>query len=168
VTAQLVDLGNDIGLRLTGPSSAGAVFIVTLETTNAEFGIVRREVPVVLRAGTPQIESAWVSGWVTIGQDPFCNGAFPQGTNGTARIRVRLSEPVPPGRGLHERVFFAGGSSPFGFIPVTSMRQVGDREYEHQGLFCWGGPAGFLDYEVQFEDTDGTRSNVFRFRVPRP
>ncbi|AMW06367.1 hypothetical protein GEMMAAP_19405 [Gemmatimonas phototrophica] len=168
VVATLVDLGNDIGLRLTGPSSAGAVFTVTLETTNAEFGIVRRDVPVVLRAGTPQIESASVSGWAAIGQDPFCNGAFPQGTNGRARIRVRLSEPVPPGRGLHDRAFFVGGSTPFGFVPVTAMRQVGDREYEHEAGFCWGGPAGFIDYELQFEDTDGTRSNVFRFRVPRP
>ena len=168
VTAQLVDVGNDIGLRLTGPSSAGAVFTVTLETTSREFGVVRRDVPVVLRAGTPQIDGASVSGWASIRQDAYCNATFPQGTNGTARVRVRLSEPVPPGRGLHIRTLFSGGSTPFGFVPLTSMRQVGDREYEHESLFCWGSPTSFLDYELQFEDADGTRSNTFRFRVPRP
>lgn len=168
VVATLVDLGNDIGLRLTGPSSAGAVFTVTLETTNAEFGIVRREVPVVLRAGTPQIESASVSGWTALGQNASCNAAFPQGTNGIARVRVRLSEPVPPGRGLHVRTLFVGGSTAFVFIPLTEMLPVGDRVYEFSQGFCWGSPTSTLDYEVQFEDSDGTRSNIVRFRVPRP
>lgn len=168
VTATLVDLGNDIGLRLSGPSSHGTVFTVTLETTNAEFGIVRTEVPIILRGGTPQIESARVNSWTAINQSAFCNASFPQGTNGVARIRIRLSEPIPPGRGLHVRTLFSGGSTPYSFIPLSSLQQVGDREYEHEWGFCWGGPTGFLDYEMQFEDEDGRRSNTFLFRLPRP
>lgn len=168
VTAQLVDLGTDIGLRLTGPSSQGAVFTVTLETTNAEYGIVRTDVPVILRAGTPRIEAAWVDSWTAINQSAQCNASFPQGTNGVARVRIRLSEPIPPGRGLRVRTLWTGGSNAYSLVPLSVLRQVGDRVYEHEAGFCWGGPTGNLDYEMQFEDEDGTRSNVFLLRLPRP
>jgi hypothetical protein len=157
-----------LGLRLRGPSSGGESFLVTVETTDARVGTLRTEIPVRLDGGYPEIQNAWLQQWLQVRQDPFCNGQFPQGTNGHSRIRLQLTEPLPTDGRFIKTTYWVGGSG-FITIPVSAFQRVGENLYQVDNyVHCWGGPTGTLDLEFQFEAADGTRTNTFRFRLPRP
>lgn len=167
VSGAIVDVGGQVGLRLTGPSSGSESFPVTLMAEAGKFGQPGTTLQVRLESGTPNILNAWVQRWTSVGQNAACNANFPQGTNGDARIRIQLSEPLPAFRGFHMVTYWNGGAGG-GWVPASAATEVGERLYEIGFGFCWGGPTGNLEVSLQFEGPDGTRTNIFRFLVPRP
>lgn len=169
IEGELVDVnGGGVGLRLRGPSSGNETFFITVETANARAGTVRAEIPVRLQAGYPDIVNAWIHGWFDIQQDPLCNSTQPNGVNARSRIRVQLSGPMPEtGRFLSITDWGSGSGSIY--KPVDHFQRVGENLYQIDGyVYCWGGPGGSLHTQLQYEAPDGTRTNAFRFFVPRP